>query len=136
MPRVVALDVGERRIGLARGSTEAGVAEPAGVVERRSRDADVTAVAGVLRDEGAELIVVGLPLGQDNLPGEQAASILRFLRRLAGRTRLPVALVDEAGSSREAGERFPRVPVDAGAAAVILERYMQGRELLDPGLLA
>jgi putative Holliday junction resolvase len=134
--RVLGVDFGLRRLGLAAGDTEGGVATPLRVLRIGSvRDAPA-AVAAAARAEGAEAVVVGVPLG---LEGEErrpeVRRVERFARALRRETGLPVHLVDESFSTREAGSGGPRDrgaddASHAAAAAVILTRWFgrPGRE--------
>ena len=135
--RALGLDVGERRIGVASGDTDTGIAVPAGVIEN-SPDA----VADVLREaqaRDAAIVVVGMPYSMSGRVGPQAQVVQGFVERLeeAG---LEVETVDERLSSSEAeraltegrergrGRRRPeRGTVDAAAAVVILQSWLDRR---------
>jgi putative pre-16S rRNA nuclease len=93
--RVLALDVGERRIGLAISDPEGRVAVPLETLERRDEDADLRALAGLVEREGVEAVVVGLPLSLDGSVGPQAERTQEFARRLAGAVSCPLEMWDE-----------------------------------------
>ena len=132
--RALGLDVGERRIGVASGDTDTGVAVPAGVIEN-SPDA----AADVLREvraRGAAVVVVGMPYSMSGRVGPQAETVLGFVGQLE-EVGLAVETVDERLSSAEAeralrgnrargrGRRKPeRGAVDAAAAVVILQAWL------------
>ena len=141
--RVIGLDVGARRIGVASGDTETGIAAPAGVI---IRDDDASAVAAALREADAReaaMIVVGMPYTMAGRVGPQAEAAMAFARKLeeAGAA---VETMDERLSSAEAkrnlrasapqggGRRKSRRgreagAVDAAAAAIILQAWLDGK---------
>ncbi len=132
MPVALALDVGDVRIGVATGSTEARLARPLAVWRSRGRAKDAAQIVETARRLGAELLVVGLPLQEDGLPGAQADRIRRYLESMSGELPVPVVFVDETLSTQDAqayllagGSRRVRRQglEDATAAAVILQRY-------------
>jgi len=135
--RALGLDVGERRIGVASGDTDSGIAVPAGVIENSSKASDDVAREAHARD--AEVVVVGMPYSMSGRVGPQALVVQEFIRGLeeAG---LAVETVDERLSSAEAeralaegrtlgrGRRRPeREAVDAAAAVVILQAWLDGK---------
>ncbi|MEX2598941.1 MAG: Holliday junction resolvase RuvX [Dehalococcoidia bacterium] len=139
MPRILALDIGERRIGLASGDTETRLAVPAGVIERHGTDDDYKAVVreATARDSG--LILAGMPISLNGRLGPQAEITRAFIDRLREFTDIPIETRDERYSSAEAerhlrearpqqGRGKPgkasRGAVDTGAAAVILQSYL------------
>jgi len=132
--RILGIDPGERRIGLAV-SDEGGVlARPLKVVERRSWAEDLAEIEEVLKGLGVEAIVVGHPLNMDGSAGRQARRAERLAERLRESAGLPVMLYDERLSTRsalsirsEAGSRGKRrrEEIDAVAAAVILQDYLE-----------
>ena len=132
--RLLALDVGDRRIGLASGVSELGTALPAGVVHRTRLASDVQEVLLAARDRRSDAIVVGVPYlpgGEDSL---QTRRVRGFIRALQKETQLPVQQVDEAFTSveaegllRDAGlePSRDRGVVDEAAAVLILRRFLE-----------
>jgi putative Holliday junction resolvase len=142
------LDLGEARIGVALTDSARSVAVPRGVLARRGDEgADHEAVARLVAETGATLVVVGVPLSLDGGTGPAAARIGAEVERLRGVLGVPVATIDERFSTVEASRRrregdgaatprrgrrpgsrarARREPVDAGAAAVILQAYVDG----------
>lgn len=124
--RILALDYGTARIGCAISDPSGTVVRPLAVVE--PPDADT--VAELARGEGAELVVVGLPLTLGGAPGPQAALSEEFRAELERRLDVPVETYDErlttrmAGASRRAGAGAPE---DSLAAAHLLEGYLAAR---------
>ncbi len=93
--RVLALDVGERRIGLAISDPDGRVAVPLETLERREGGADLRALADLVDREGVQIVVVGLPLSLDGSLGRQAERTQEFARRLAEAVARPLEMWDE-----------------------------------------
>ncbi len=126
--KVLALDYGLARTGVAVSDPTGTVARPLGVVERAAGEAGLARVAKLARDENAERIVVGLPITLRGEAGEQAAETERFVAALRKRIDLPIDTFDErfttrlAQNSQEAGSSAPE---DALAAAHLLTTYLE-----------
>lgn len=133
--RLLALDLGQARHGVAVCDQSGILATPLGVVRRkRSRAEEFKLLADLVAREGAVGVLVGLPLnGQGELVG-QTRWVWRYARRLAGQLVVPVAFWDESLSTYDAdrlvGER-KRVSVDAAAAALILQDFLEARRIRD-----
>jgi putative Holliday junction resolvase len=138
MMRVLGVDLGQRRIGLAISDRSKTLARPLATLNVDS-EADalvrvLAAVAGLEREEdGLAAIVVGLPSRLDGSPTEATPRVTAFVEALSRRVRIPVTTEDERLSSREAEARLAlrerdwkkRKPrLDAAAAAVILQDYL------------
>ena len=133
---VLGLDVGDARIGVAISDPDRRLAVPVGTVHVGQPPGELLAVAALARERGATLIVVGLPLSLRGEHGESAAHAESFAEALRGVVDLPIELHDERLSTVEAeralaaagtrGRRRRRV-VDASAAAVILQAWLDGR---------
>jgi putative Holliday junction resolvase len=134
--RVLGVDLGSRRIGLAISDASGTLATPLTVLARASKPAlDHQAIMAVAREEEAQRIVVGLPRSLSGSDGPAARSVrdeVAELRVVAGE-HVPVDLHDERFTTvtatrhlREAGRRRVRDSVDAAAAAVILQSYLDG----------
>lgn len=139
--RVLALDVGDRRIGVAASDPLGKTAQP---LETLPHDDDIF---GRLRELAtgleAGLIVVGLPLLMDGSEGAQSASVREFALRLVEELGLPVKFVDERLTTRQAeavfsGEKMGRperrAAADRVAAALILRAYLDSLPLDGGGL--
>jgi len=135
--RVLALDVGERRIGVAVSDPLGLWARPLQVITRRSKQEDYAAIAGLVEEYEAARVVVGHPLSLDGQVGPQALRVERYAAGLAERLSIPIVLWDERLSTAEAerllhdaGEtsREFRGRIDAVAAAVILQSYLDAVE--------
>ena len=136
------LDVGERRIGVAVSDVTGTLARPLAVLRPSGLDVDaLDVVAGEIarlaeEEDGVGAIVVGLPRRLDGTPTDMTPRVEQFARQLGTRTSLPVSLQDERLSSREAESRLAvrdkdwrsrKARLDAAAAAVILQDYLDGR---------
>jgi putative Holliday junction resolvase len=140
--RVVGLDLGSRRIGVA--TTDAGgrLASPHTVMERRgSREADHEAIAAVVRDLEAELVVVGLPLSLDGTIGPAAQAAVVEVAELADVLPVPVETYDERLTTVTADRSLSqlglrgqarRKVVDKVAAAVMLQAWLDHRNRGNP----
>jgi putative Holliday junction resolvase len=133
--RVLGIDHGEVRVGVAISDPNGVVAVPLGVFARSS-DGTPEALASLAANEHAELIVVGLPLLADGTAGLQARRARRFGRYLEAVSGLRVVFWDERFTSREAtraliasgaSRKRRRSERDASAAAIILQEYLDCR---------
>jgi len=130
--RILAIDYGRRRIGLAVSDELGLTAQPLGTVVRTNRRNDLRRLQQIVRKYNVCRIVVGHPLHLDGTAGEMAEEAARFAARIEREVALPVALVDERLTSWEAeqvrAETKParrRGPVDPIAAAVLLRDYLE-----------
>ncbi len=140
--RFLALDVGDKRIGVAV-SDELGIlATPLTVIKHTNWREDIARVLRIAAEQRVEGIVVGVPYYLDGTPSDQTRKVFRFIERLRERTDLPVYEWNEALSTEEAetrlqaaGRRHGRrsaAPVDAYAAAVILQEFLEARRQEPP----
>lgn len=133
--RVLAVDLGARRLGVAASDELRLSVRPLGVVDSVGPKRDARAIRELAEGLGAVLLVVGLPLGPEGEESPAAAAARERGRDLARRLELPVEFVDEAWSTVEARRRLidagsrprRRRVVDADAAAVILESWLAER---------
>lgn len=124
--RYLALDLGERRIGLAVGDDEAGLARALPTLHRRGGDADIAALRAIAGAEEVEALVVGLPLTLRGEEGPQARRTRALGEGIARALGLPLEFVDERLTTQHA-ERFRsgrRFDVDAAAAALLLQQHL------------
>ena len=135
--RILALDVGDKRIGIAI-SDELGIsAQPLATLERREGfKADLNDIAKIVEEYGVSKVVVGMPMNMDGSEGEQAAKAREFAERLRRRVRIPVDTWDERLTTAQAertliaGDRSRakrKEVVDQLAAALILENYLAAK---------
>jgi putative Holliday junction resolvase len=109
-PRLLAVDFGEKRIGLA--VSQGSLALPLLTLHRSDDAAAVAAIAAIARDEGASALVVGEPRRLDGSVGSAAERARAFARKLEAATGLPCTLVDEALTSRAAEARLREAGID------------------------
>jgi putative Holliday junction resolvase len=134
VPRVLAVDFGEKRIGLATADTTAGLATPRETLSRSTDDAAIAAIGRFCRDEEIGMLLLGIPRSPDGEESAYASRIRSFGEKLARATSLPIELHEETLTSDEAARRLrgrrSRSGVDAEAAAVLLEDWLahRGRE--------
>ncbi len=146
--KLLALDIGDRWIGVAVSDVTGLLASPLAVVRRRSKVEDFSTIVQLLREQGAEGLVIGHPLNDDGSAGPQAERVERYTTALvealqAEGLSLAVVLWDEWMSTQRAqallaesgrgmrSRRWPRGRIDALAAAVILQDYLD--EQRQPG---
>jgi putative Holliday junction resolvase len=134
--RILALDVGHKRIGLAVSDPLGFTAQGLGILERRGREADVARLVEVAREYQVQEILVGLPRHLDGRLGSQAGEVLELATALGEAMGVPVITWDERLSSREAervliaadlSRRRRRQVLDKMAAVLILQAYLDSR---------
>ena len=133
MSRVVGIDLGSRRIGVALSDGLGLTAQPLATIARHGGVRDLQAIADVVARNDAALVVLGLPLDPEGNEGAAARSARAFAERLRAALPVPVEMIDESFSTVEAEEvllaadlsraRRKQV-VDRLAAAVILQRWL------------
>ncbi len=138
---IVAVDLGQARTGLAVCDRGEVLASPLAVIQERDRARLVERIAAAARERGAQRLVVGLPRNMDGSEGESAQKARETGAMLAEASGLPVDFRDERGTTITAhnylnatntrGKKRKAV-VDAVAATVILEDYLQSRRNSHP----
>jgi putative pre-16S rRNA nuclease len=148
-PKILALDYGRTKIGIALADVQARIAAPFATLARINRNEDMRRLREMARHEKVQQIVVGLPLRLDGTQGDMAEEVTRFAERVRKQVGVPVELVDERLTSWEAerileeelgrklmhqethqGRKKTSRPadtkytVDAVAAMVILREYL------------
>ncbi len=134
--KILAIDFGERRIGLALSDPEGRFALPLETLRRADDRSAIGEILGIVRREGVEELVVGDPVLPDGARGDASRRVDGFTRRLAAATRLPVHRVAETLTSVEAEERLREAGIDARdrsgkvdqvAALILLEEHLSRR---------
>ena len=143
--KILAIDYGRARIGLAIAESPNGIAQPLDTLNRVNRNEDMRRLRELVRDNAVKLILVGLPLRLDGTRGEMADEAERFAQRIRKQIGVPVEMADERLTSWEAErlleEEFGRkskqldgaskkkdsakFTVDSVAATIILREYLQ-----------
>ena len=131
--RLLGLDVGDRRIGLAVSIPPGSLVLPAGYIQRRNRRADVAAILDAAAARDAVAIIVGIPYDAHGRAGEQARKIQSLVRAIERATDIPVLTIDESFTSHAAETALrqadPNEPpsagdIDSAAAVAILRRFV------------
>jgi putative Holliday junction resolvase len=138
--RVLAIDVGERRVGLAISDPTRTLARPLATLTvdpGRALDTVAHKIAQLAsEDDGVAEIVVGIPVHLDGSPSEQTTRVAAFVDGLRTRTPIPIRMADERLTSREAESRLAvkerdwrkrKKTLDAAAAAIFLQEYLDHR---------
>jgi len=123
--KVVALDHGTARTGVAVCDETGTIASPLGVIERVGTGPGFAALLALLESERPARVVVGLPLSLDGHEHGQARAARAFAARLSGAVDVPVELFDERFTSKLADQRGGTAARDARAAATLLEDYLR-----------
>ncbi|MEA2443948.1 MAG: putative pre6S rRNA nuclease [Thermoleophilales bacterium] len=125
MSRVLALDYGVARCGVALSDPSGTLATPLPVVERPATRKGLARLAGLVADREVERVVVGLPLTLSGAEGGQAAETREFAERLERRVQVPVEFYDERLTTRQAERSGGAADEDSRAAAHLLEAFLQ-----------
>jgi putative holliday junction resolvase len=142
---VLAIDPGQRRVGVALSDAGGRMAFPYQVLEVGGLEQAIGPLLRIIEREGAQQLVVGLPLNMDGTTGPAARRVIAWAQRLRQQAHLPLVFVDERLSSfeaeqqlarrRQAGEKLTRrrkkQQQDALAAAAILRTYLEGDGTID-----
>lgn len=133
--RIVGIDFGERRIGVAAADNRTRIAIPVTTIEIRDDD-PVSALVKLVEDERAEELVIGLPVSLSGAEGPQALRVREVAEALAKRVDIPIHFHDERLTSVEAArgpdlprgrKRKPSLTRDAAAATILLQAYIDGQ---------
>lgn len=141
MVRVIGIDLGERRIGVAVSDASGTLARPLKTIERGPSDPEAVErlnalVTELAVEDGISSVVVGVPVRLDGSSSPQTVRAKAMVTLLSARLAIPVVTQDERLSSREAEERLSvrvkdwrkrKAKLDAAAAAVILQDYLDAR---------
>ena len=135
--RILAVDYGDARTGLASCDKYESIASPVGTVAERNQDVLVRKISDKAKELGTEHIVVGLPMNMDGSRGERAQKCEEFAKKLSESTGLEVSMWDERVTTVQAigilnetnvrGKRRKAV-IDTVAATLILESYLEYRK--------
>jgi putative Holliday junction resolvase len=123
--KVLALDYGPARTGVAVSDPTGTLARPVGVVERAATESGLARLVELVRAEAPERIVVGLPLTLRGERGDQARETERFVEALRKAVEIPVESLDERFTTTLAAQTPAAAPEDARAAAHLLSTYLE-----------
>jgi putative Holliday junction resolvase len=133
MGRMLALDIGDKRIGVAVSDETGTLARPLMAITRTSQRQDFERIARLVAEQSAERVVAGYPRSLSGGEGPQAQRVRRYVEALAATLPVPVELWDERYTTVEASERLrnsgrrrshDRGQLDAAAAAILLQDYV------------
>jgi len=135
MGRVLGLDVGDRRIGLALSDPSGILASPLVIIEHTTEMQDIEAILKIVKEREAERIIAGLPRLMNGDIGPQAQKVQSFIEALKTHTQIPIEYRDERLTTvtaqrlkQETGSKKKNriiIRYDAMAAAVILQDYLE-----------
>ncbi len=123
MPKVLGIDWGKARVGMAVSDPTGTLARPLCVINAR-RTSLLREIIAVVESEGAEMVVVGYPLRWDDRESARCGDVLAFIKKLRNALKIPVIAVDEWGSSEGRAR-------DDLAAARILQYYLDTGDSLE-----
>jgi putative holliday junction resolvase len=130
--RLLALDVGEKRVGVALCDETQTLARPLLTLTRASKKEDFARLAALCREHAIEKVIIGLPKTLRGEEGPQAQRVRRYASDLQTALNLPIEFWDERYSSVDAQERLTsasrkaraKSDIDSAAAAIILQEYL------------
>lgn len=132
--RILALDVGQKRIGVAVSDPLGITAQGVGVITRKNIEDDINEIGKFVNEYKADSIVIGMPINMDGTKGESAAKVTEFVETVNSRLNIPVVTYDERLSTKES-EKFlissdvsrkkRKSVIDKIAAQLILESYLE-----------
>jgi putative Holliday junction resolvase len=132
----MALDIGDRTIGVACSDEGLILASPVETIQRRGPKADAIRVGTLVKDRGVSRVVAGLPLTLRGEAGPQSAKVLEFVEALKRRLQVPIEMWDERLTTREAERTLiaanvsrarRKEVIDQMAAVLILQTYLDAR---------
>lgn len=135
--RIIAIDFGEKRIGVAVSDPLGITAQPVGTLKSVGKKGDVAALVTLIEEKGADAIILGMPFRLDGSEGTLCARIKKIGRALEAATGLKVEYQDERFTSEEASDALREASVrgkkkkkviDTIAAQLILQRYLDSAE--------
>jgi len=133
----MAIDLGDKRTGLAVGDDITGIVTPAGRIDAVNDNQRLDALAAAVAEHEPDELVLGLPINMDDTEGPAALKVRRFADKLQARTQLTVHLMDERLTSYQADQHMGPMELtraqkkhrrDALAAAAILRDFLETRQ--------
>lgn len=132
--KIVSIDYGKARIGMARSDALGMLASPIGTVHEKNFRIQLEKVAEIIKTENAEKVVYGLPLNMDGTEGETAALVREFAEKMKALTGVPYEFIDERLSTVSAhrilndvsmsGSKKRKNVVDTVSAVILLQAYL------------
>lgn len=124
---ILAIDYGEKRIGIAKGSDETKMALPFCIIENKSNDFILSEILKIIKNEDIGLLIIGLPLGLSGKNTNQTNIITSFVSLLEKETNIPILTIDERFTSRSANNLFgdnKKRKIDDVAAMIMLQNFL------------
>lgn len=134
--RIMALDIGDRTIGVACSDEGLILASPVETIQRRGPKADAIRVETLVKERGVTRVIAGLPLTLRGAEGPQSAKVMEFVETLKRRLKVPLELRDERLTTREAERTLiandmsrarRKEIIDQMAAVLILQNYLDAK---------
>lgn len=134
--RILGLDFGSRRVGVAISDPTGKMAQPLTVIERKTRDADIIAISKLIDEYKVDEIVVGIPVSMTGELGPQAQVVLEYIDRLKETIKVPIqtwderlttALAERALLESEVKRGRRKEVIDKVAAAAMLQSYLDSK---------
>jgi putative Holliday junction resolvase len=128
--RILGLDIGDRRIGVAMSDPRGILASPLAIIDRTDESSDISAILDIVERNQVGVVVVGLPFSMNGSIGPQAEKVQSFTQELSKHTKVPIEYRDERLTTVSAqrllrmSRKGRRVRDDAIAAALILQGYL------------
>lgn len=139
---ILGLDVGDKRVGVAFSHRDSGVATPYATLDRAGGNAEQD-IINLVKELGVDLVLIGLPLGENGEVGEQCRKIGKFSKRLRKRISVKIVYIDEYATSIEAAEllakgrstkmikKLGKGAIDALSAMLIVSSYLNNGQYID-----
>lgn len=119
----LAFDFGTRRIGIAKGNSLLGSAQPLTTIDAEKNEVRFAKIAELVNEWQPSALIVGLPCNDDGTPHEMTALCRRFANRLNGRFNLPTILIDERYTSAAASEHLNAIGIHGRQQKKLLDQY-------------
>lgn len=132
--KLLSLDIGDKRIGVAKTDSNSNHIFGLTVLIRKNRDLDLSEIKKLVEIHQIEKVIIGIPLTDNNRVSKQGEKIVRFANRLKNKLSIPVVLWDERYSSRDAADilinRGDSIDdsIDRVAACIILRKYIEANK--------
>jgi len=124
---IIAIDYGEKRIGIAKGGDDTKMALPFCIIENKSNDFVLSEILKIIKNEDIGLLIIGLPLGLGGKNTNQTNIITSFVSLLEKETDIPILTMDERFTSRGANNLFgdnKKRKIDDVAAMIMLQNFL------------
>lgn len=124
---ILALDYGEKRIGVAKGSDETKLAIPSCIIENKDNDFVISKIIEIINSDDIDLLLIGLPIGLSGNNTKQTEVINKFIILLEKNISIPIVTIDERLTSKNADSLFndnKKRRIDDIAAMIMLQNYL------------